>query len=237
MNATLTRYGTALRVYDNGGKTFDRYTILPPRWAGEDYRERVRGSWVAIGASESPFHPQGFGQHTSAMPGPHLGKRIKWADLPADVQSFARQSFPAFAPALPSLELNITSLVREIGGCARNYSASQAELGPDAGRITWNAAKDDALALFGDQFDRETFDDYFRHWGAWSDEELAAHSDEESAALMLQFIAGDMRECDMPERPRATWWREYEKGCERGTYAGRIMRGAKRGTVFYYIGE
>lgn len=89
-------YCTA-RIYDNGGKSFDRYTIIPPRWAKE-YRERG-WLWACIGASESPFHPQGFGQHCSAMPGSHLGKRIAWDQLPVGVQQFARQSFPEFAPA------------------------------------------------------------------------------------------------------------------------------------------
>lgn len=94
----LARYGTALRLYDNGGKTCDRFTIIPPRWAGQAWREHGR-QWQAIGSSERPFHPQGFGMHCSATPGPHLGRRIKWADLPADVQRFARQAFPEFAPA------------------------------------------------------------------------------------------------------------------------------------------
>lgn len=93
----LERYGTFLRDYDNGGKTFDRYTIVPPRWAKE---EREHNGFNTIGASEQPFHPQGFGQHTTVMPGPHLGKRVRWADLPADVQKFARQSFPDYAPAV-----------------------------------------------------------------------------------------------------------------------------------------
>lgn len=91
------RYGTVLRCYDNGGKTFDRYTVVPPRWATEE-RENPHGTFNAIGASEHPFHPQGFGQNCSAMPGKHLGKRVKWADLPTDVQKFARQSFPDYAP-------------------------------------------------------------------------------------------------------------------------------------------
>ena len=98
MNATEKRYGTVLRIYDNGGKTCDRYTIIPPRWAGADYRENYPGSWQAIGANAAPFHPQGFGMHVSAAPGPHLGKRIPWGSLPADVQKFARQAFPEFAP-------------------------------------------------------------------------------------------------------------------------------------------
>ncbi len=85
-----------LRIFDNGGRTFDRYTILPPRWA-RDCRER-NGLWEAIGASEHPYHPQGFGMHVSASPGPHLGKRITWPELPPDVQRFARSTWPEYAP-------------------------------------------------------------------------------------------------------------------------------------------
>lgn len=98
LTATLERYGCDLRIYDNGGKTLDRYTAIPPRWASQ-YRERSnRLLFDAIGSSERPFHPQGFGMHVTAMPGPHLGKRIHWDDLPEDVQRFARQSFPEYAP-------------------------------------------------------------------------------------------------------------------------------------------
>lgn len=93
----LARYGTVLRCYDDGGRTFDRYTIIPPRWARE-YRERAPGQFTAIGASENPFHPQGFGQHVAATPGPHLGRRVAWSDIPPNVQAFARQSFPEYAP-------------------------------------------------------------------------------------------------------------------------------------------
>ena len=100
MTATKTEslYGTVLRIFDNGGKTYDRYTVLPPRWADRAVWRDIPGMWVAIGASEHPFHPQGFGQHCSAAPGPHLGRRIGWAELPADVQRFARQFSPDFAP-------------------------------------------------------------------------------------------------------------------------------------------
>ena len=96
MNKIEARYGTVLRIFDNGGKTIDRYTIVPPRWAS-DYK---CGYWEAIASSEHPFHPQGFGQHVECTCGPWLGKRIHWNDLPPDVQTFARQSFPEYAPAL-----------------------------------------------------------------------------------------------------------------------------------------
>ncbi len=100
MNATLTRYGTVLRCYDNGGKTADRYTIIPPRWAKNYANADGRTSWLfeAIGAGPDPFHPQGVGMHVTAVPGPHLGRRVRWVDLPADVQRFARQAFPEYSP-------------------------------------------------------------------------------------------------------------------------------------------
>ena len=70
-----------MKIYDNGGKTFDRYTavfITMP--------ESYPGSFEAIGMSSSPFSPQGFGQHCSAMPGRHLGKLIEFKTLPSDCQ-------------------------------------------------------------------------------------------------------------------------------------------------------
>jgi hypothetical protein len=57
-----------LRVYDNGGE----HHVM------------------AIGMSENPTHPQGFGQHTSAMDGSHLGKRIAFRDLPTSCQEVAK---------------------------------------------------------------------------------------------------------------------------------------------------
>ena len=93
----VQRYGTYLRCFDSGGKYADRYTIVPPRFA-INYREALWGTWYSIAASATPFHPQGIGIHVTAQVGPHLGKRVHWDTLPADVQQFARQSFPEYAP-------------------------------------------------------------------------------------------------------------------------------------------
>lgn len=68
----------ALQIYDNGGKTFDRYTAVY-MWD----RERS-GLYDCRGMSEHPYHPQGYGMRSSASPGPHLGKRITYGDLPPD---------------------------------------------------------------------------------------------------------------------------------------------------------
>ena len=86
---------TDLRCYDNGGETVDRYTILPPGKRGLHSRLTPDGHalWEGIAADETPFHPQGFGQHIEAVAGPHLGARIPFDQLPAEVQRFARQAF------------------------------------------------------------------------------------------------------------------------------------------------
>jgi hypothetical protein len=66
-------------IYDNGGKTLDRYEVVYDAYCGD-------GLYEGVGMSEHPFHPQGFGQHGEVKPGRHLGKRIKFEDLPADCQ-------------------------------------------------------------------------------------------------------------------------------------------------------
>lgn len=72
-----------IRCFDNGGESFDRYTVT---FSGT-YKSRYRGVTEYIGMSENPFDAQGFGQH-GEMPNTtsykHLGKRIKFTDLPED---------------------------------------------------------------------------------------------------------------------------------------------------------
>ena len=80
------------RFYDNGGETFDRYTVV--------YLQPENNVYHYRGASVNPFHPQGFAQwddnigcpvdHLSNIPDVggknHLGTRIVFAQLPEDVQ-------------------------------------------------------------------------------------------------------------------------------------------------------
>jgi hypothetical protein len=78
-----------IRVYDNGGKTCDRYTVVFTRLG---HKKGMRGRCFYLGMSSNPFHPQGFGQHGEApkmIDYPkysHLGKKIKFSDLPIDCQ-------------------------------------------------------------------------------------------------------------------------------------------------------
>jgi hypothetical protein len=81
-----------VRVYDNDGRTLDRYTVVFTGNYGE-YK-------LYVGMSAYPYHPQGFCQHGEseilidarknswgAVPigrENHLGKRISFNDLPID---------------------------------------------------------------------------------------------------------------------------------------------------------
>jgi len=74
-----------VRIYDNGGKTFDRFTAVFMK------DEERGGLYGAVGMSEHPFHPQGYGMHCSAVPGQHLGRRIRFQELPEDCQKLIAQ--------------------------------------------------------------------------------------------------------------------------------------------------
>lgn len=82
----LTNKSLKIRCYDNGGKTMDRYTVV--------YLEEPESrpnTFACVGMSSNPFSPQGFGQHSSAMLGRHLGKSIEFASLPSDCQKLVRK--------------------------------------------------------------------------------------------------------------------------------------------------
>lgn len=89
--------------------------------------------------------------------------------------------------------------------CMRDYSASVAEIGHDAGPATWGACVDNAPDwnfIPADQFG------YFRDWvqssGGWTREEINGWSEAELQALCLQWIAGDARDCGA-DKPDADW--------------------------------
>ena len=90
LNAYLFTVLGKTGIYDNvAARTFDRYTAV---FMDRRYDNRSKDLFEALGFSDNPFAPQGFGQHTSAMPGRHLGKRIKFEQLNADCQQFIKQN-------------------------------------------------------------------------------------------------------------------------------------------------
>lgn len=80
-----------VKIYDNGGTTFDRYTAVYP-WS-----KNFRNGFVTMrGMSENPFHPQGFGQLCEGTDGPHLGRRVNYVDLPDMVAHCIKLDLAAF---------------------------------------------------------------------------------------------------------------------------------------------
>lgn len=71
-----------VRIYDNRGKTVDRYTALYMSLP----ENLSKNLYSARGMCQNPTSPQGFGCWTSAQPGKHLGFRIKFEDLPKACQ-------------------------------------------------------------------------------------------------------------------------------------------------------
>jgi hypothetical protein len=99
--------------------------------------------------------------------------------------------------------VNITQFLQT--ECMRDYSASQAELGPTAGRDTWQACTENAPDwnfIPADELDY--FREWLAHWGAWDRTEIAAMSDAELQALCLQWIAADARNTGA-DKPDADW--------------------------------
>lgn len=137
------------------------------------------------------------------------------------------------------MELNITEFFNN--AAPRDYSASVAEIGDNPGAYTWRAAMDDAPDYnFLDTGEkREEFRTYVKGFGAWSAEEIAAWSDVELNALLIQLISGDIREVPGMSGPADWDWVKYEELAEQGTISGRMYGGpmSTDGQVYYYIGD
>ena len=136
------------------------------------------------------------------------------------------------------MELNITKFFNE--ACLRDYSASVAEIGSDAGPSTWRAACEDSAdyMLLDDDDKREAFRAFVRSSGGWDDEEIATWPDVEINALCLQWIAGDIRECLEwdHERGDVDAWTYYTQLAEQGTVPSNLFKDDD-GQVYFYIGD
>ena len=73
-----------LGIYDNNGKSFDRYTVVYDPW---EYQGKLIFPYLAM--SDNPFHPQGFAQHgeLSFRYTKQSGEKvINFSELPVDCQ-------------------------------------------------------------------------------------------------------------------------------------------------------
>jgi len=130
------------------------------------------------------------------------------------------------------LEINITQFITET--CPRDYSASCAEMGDNAGALTWSHAVEDSTEWnFLDTEDkRDAFRAFVCELGGWTEAEIAAWSDVELNALCIQWIAGDIRECLEWEVDDV--WANYQEMAEAGQVNSNLYR-AEDGSVYWSV--
>lgn len=136
------------------------------------------------------------------------------------------------------MEIDITAFVATAE--PYEFSASRAELGSNAGKITWdNARREASSTAFITADSREEFERWVKGFGSWDREEIATWSIEECNALLIQFISGDLRELEntCPSQDDAPFdWSLARRLSERGVISGSIYPGDD-GRVYFYMGS
>lgn len=137
------------------------------------------------------------------------------------------------------MEIDITPYFQT--AAPRDYSASVAEIGANAGPNTWRAACEDApdYPFLDTDEKREAFREFVNSSGGWTRDEIAAWTDVELSALFLQWISGDVRELFPDSREvsalTAEDWSRAEESQQTGSAPANIYRGDS-GRVYFYAG-
>jgi hypothetical protein len=93
------------------------------------------------------------------------------------------------------LELNITKYFENGANDPYYMSGSVANLGSNAGKLTWNNSLDasDGELLTSEEACQDTRD-WIRSFGAWSDDEISSYTNTELEAFILQHAASEINE-------------------------------------------
>jgi hypothetical protein len=75
-------------VYDNKGETIDRYSIVFNET--ETYPNGIKYHTI-LTLSHNPSSPQGVSMFGHGLDGKHLGDKIKFSDLPENIQSHIKE--------------------------------------------------------------------------------------------------------------------------------------------------
>ena len=120
---------------------------------------------------------------------------------------------------MQNTEIDVTPLLASPSFTPWDCCNSIANLGPDAGTLTWRASQRAARALVLTDGQKEEFRDFVRNSGGWTREEIEAWTDAKLTALCVQWVAGDIREGfgdDLPDDPAEWDWAGYQERAERG---------------------
>ena len=130
------------------------------------------------------------------------------------------------------MEIDVTHMVEDEDQMPQ-LSGSIAELGNNAGKLTWqnSVAYGQAHPLLKTDEDREAARKHFRGYGAWSDEDIAAWSEDELQGIVCQDVAAAIR-----EREAYGTDEDFVAACESGHASGRLSR-SDDGRWFFYLGD
>ena len=132
------------------------------------------------------------------------------------------------------MELDITCMLSED---LYSYSNSIANTGlENIGQITWNNALESEVSLVNDD-NVEEIKDYIKTFGAWEREEIDGWSINETNALVIQLVSGDLQEYLWAKSLEESEYQEWERDCGGRIYECDIDGHAEFGRLFYYIGE
>jgi len=134
------------------------------------------------------------------------------------------------------MEININKYF-ENELCPSDFFASVAELGNNAGQLTWSYAneesEDTVLLTTFEQF--AAFIDHMESMGFDFDEDEKPMDGRELNALFMQLISGDIRESEgLSECPIN--WNLYEHESEQGQVSSYIFKGIDN-NIYYYLGS
>jgi hypothetical protein len=131
------------------------------------------------------------------------------------------------------MEININQYF-ENELCPSDFSASIAELGNNAGQLTWGYALDeveDVVLL-------TTFEQcaaFIEHMTSTGMDNVDKMNGTELNALFIQLISGDIRGCEGLDQSPVNW-ELYEQQSEHGNVYSPIFLGTDN-NVYYYLGE
>jgi hypothetical protein len=131
------------------------------------------------------------------------------------------------------MEINISRFYNFADASA--YSASRAEIGENAGAITWDNAINSHFTLLDNEEKLDAMRTWAKSSGGWDDDEIAAWTDDELNALFIQLVSGDIREMREMDGHGLTW-AEYQERAEAGQVSGALFKGTD-GRIYYYLGE
>jgi hypothetical protein len=129
------------------------------------------------------------------------------------------------------MELDITHMIDDADEMP-TLSGSIAELGNEASRLTWtnSMAYGQSQPLLHTDDERDAARAHFREYGTWSEDEIAAWSEDHLQAIMCQDVAAAIREREAFDSDEA-----FQQACESGRASGRIYRGDD-GHWYFYLG-